>query len=438
MQVFRSRRGPWLAGVLVILAAGGAVAWMTLTVGSPFPPRTVTMATGPRGSAYEVLGTRYREVLGRAGVDLRVIPTAGGVENLARLREEGAGVSVAFLESGLTGQDASPDLASLGTISFEPLWTFFRGTTRQGTARQLKGKRISIEPEGSATRVLARRLLALNGVDEASVVLLGLSPEQSAQALLRGEIDGAVMLTSWRSPAVRRLLVADGIVLESYPRADAYVALFPSLSKVVLPTGVADLARNLPSSDVTLLAIETSLVVRKDLNPAIQYLLLQAASEIHGGPEIFHKAGRFPAAEAVDLPLSEPARTFYRSGVPFVYRVFPLWLAGITERLLILLIPLLVVVFPLFRFLPSAYQYLIETRIYRLYGRLRVLEQELDEAGSGQLDHLASELDELARQASHLSVPLYYSQRLFILKSHIAMARAEVEKRLHQGAMARF
>ena len=41
-----------------------------------------------------------------------------------------------------------------------------------------------------------------------------------------------------------------------------------------------------------------------------------------------------------------------------------------TERLLILLIPLLVVAFPLFRFLPAVYQYLVETRIYRLYGRL--------------------------------------------------------------------
>jgi TRAP-type uncharacterized transport system substrate-binding protein len=411
---------------------------MALTQGSLLPPRTITMATGPEGGAYQVLGARYRDVLRRSGIDLRVIPTAGGVENLARLRDEGSGVSVAFLESGLTDHETSPDLTSLGTVSLEPLWSFFRGTTPQGTARQLKGKRISVEPQGSATRVLARRLLALNGLDETSVVLVGLSPERSAEALLRGEIDGAVMLTSWRSPAVRRLLLADGIVLESYPRADAYVALFPSLSKVVLPTGVADLARNIPASDVTLLAVEASLVVRRELNPAIQYLLLAAATEIHGGPEIFHKAGRFPAAAAVDLPLSEPAREFYQSGVPFVFRVLPLWLAGMTERLLILLIPLLVIVFPLFRFLPAAYQYLVETRIYRLYGRLRVLEQEMEEAGPGQLDHLATELDELAKQASRLSVPMYYSQRLFILKSHIALARGEVDKRLHQGAMARF
>jgi TRAP-type uncharacterized transport system substrate-binding protein len=389
------------------------------------------MATGPEGSAYHELGARYREVLRRAGIDLRVIRTEGGVENLARLRDPASGVKVAFLESGLTNQEESPDLVSLGTVSLEPLWSFFRGQTQGDGARtKLKGKRISIEPEGSATRVLARRLLALNGVTETSVVLLGLPPEQSAEALLRGEIDGAVMLTSWRSPVVRRLLVADGIVLESYPRADAYVALFPSLYKVVLPTGVADLARNIPPRDVTLLAVESSLVVRKGLHPALQYLLLEAASEIQGGPDIFHKAGRFPAAEAVNLPLSAQAREFYQSGLPFVYRVLPLWLAGLTERLLILLIPLFVVVFPAVRFLPGIYRYLIERRIYNLYGQLMVLETELNQASAGPAPHqLAAALEDLARRANHLSVPVRYSQQVFALKSHIALTKEAVEKR---------
>ena len=437
MLLSRPRRGRQVAGALVALAVLGAGVWMALTVGNPFPPHTVTMVTGPEGSAFHEFGARYREVLRRAGIDLRVIRTEGGVENLERLRDPASGVEVAFLESGLTTREKSPDLVSLGTVSLEPLWSFFRGQLHgEGARTKLKGKRISIEPKGSATRVLARRLLALNGIAETSVVLLGLPPEPSAESLLRGKIDGAVMLTSWQSPVVRRLLVASGIVLESYPRADAYVALFPSLYKVILPTGVADLARNIPPKDVALLAVEASLVVRKDLHPALQYLLLEAAAEIHGGPEIFHKAGRFPAAEAVNLPLSAPAREFYHSGLPFVYRVFPLWFAGLAERLLILLIPLLVVVFPLVRFLPGIYQYLIEHRIYRLYGELKALETELEESGPGPAPfHLATALEDLATRANHLSVPLRYSQRLFILKSHIAMAKQELEKR--RGAVSR-
>jgi TRAP-type uncharacterized transport system substrate-binding protein len=432
----RARSGRRLAGALVALAVIGAGVWMALTVGNPFPPHTLMMATGPEGSAYYELGARYREVLRRAGIDLRVVRTEGGVENLARLRDPASGVKVAFLESGLTSQEESPDLVSLGTVSLEPLWSFFRGQTQGAGARtKLLGKRISIEPEGSATRVLARRLLELNGVAETSVELLGLPPEQSAEALLRGEIDGAVMLTSWRSPVVRRLLVADGVVLESYPRADAYVALFPSLYKVVLPTGVADLARNIPPRDVTLLAVESSLVVRKGLHPALQYLLLEAASEIQGGPDIFHKAGRFPAAEAVNLPLSAQAREFYQSGLPFVYRVLPLWLAGLMERLLILLIPLFVVVFPAVRFLPGIYRYLIERRIYNLYGQLMVLETELNQASAGPAPHqLAAALEDLARRANRLSVPVRYSQQLFVLKSHIALTKEAVEKRRRAGS----
>jgi TRAP-type uncharacterized transport system substrate-binding protein len=427
----RIRSGRRLAGALGALALIGAGVWMVLTVGNPFPPHTLTMASGPAGSAYPELGIRYREVLGRAGIDLRVIRTEGGIENLRRLRGGAGAVKVAFLESGLTSREDSPDLVSLGTVSLAPLWSFFRGATLGDSARtKLKGKRMSIEPEGSATPVLARRLLELNGVAETSVELLGLPPEQSTEALLRGEIDGVIMLTSWQSPAVQRLLQADGVVLQSYPRADAYVALFPSLYKVVLPTGVADLARNIPTRDVTLLAVETSLVVRRDLHPALQYLLLEAASEIHGGPDVFHRAGRFPAGEAVNLPLSGQAREFYQSGLPFVYRVLPLWLAGLTERLLILLIPLLVVVFPAVRFLPTLYGYMIERRIYRLYGQLMVLEAELEQTRPGPAPYqLLTALEDLARRANHLSVPLRYSQRLFILKSHIALTKEEVEKR---------
>jgi len=274
-----ARRRRRIAVALFALALAGAAVWLTLTAGDPFPPRTIIMATGPPGSAFGEFGARYREVLRRLGVEVRLLQTQGGVENLERLHDPRSGVSVAFVESGLTSQDQSPDLVSLGAISVEPLWLFFRGGIRVGAPGALAGKRLSIEPEGSATRVLARRLLALNGVSDSSLRLLGLPPQRAADALLRGELDGVVMLTSLPSPVVRKLLLADGIALQGYPRADAYVALFPSLTKVVLPTGVADLSRNIPPQDVPLLAVEASLVVRRDLHPALHYLLLEAASE---------------------------------------------------------------------------------------------------------------------------------------------------------------
>jgi hypothetical protein len=104
-------------------------------------------------------------------------------------------------------------------------------------------------------------------------------------------------------------------------------------------------------------------------------------------------------------------------------------LAGITQRLLILLIPLFVLVFPAVRFLPGIYQYLIERRIYNLYGQLMVLEAEMNQASPTRADEVAAALDDLAKRASNLSVPVRYWQRLFILKSHIALIKEQVEKR---------
>jgi TRAP transporter TAXI family solute receptor len=426
----RARSGPRLAIALLGLAVVVAAVWSALSFGNVFPPQTVLMATGPEGGAYREFGVRYREILRRAGVDLQLVGTKGGVENLAQLRDPRSEVSVAFVEAGVTTREESPHVVSLGTVSLEPLWLFLRAQSAGSVAETLKGKRISVEPEGSGTRLLALRLLALNRVDETNVELLALTPEESAEALVRGEIDGAILLASGGSPAVHELLLADGIVLQSYPRADAYVARFPYLSKVILPTGVADLARNIPTTDLQLLAVETSLVVRKGLHPALQYLLLEAASEIHGGPELFHRAGRFPAPDAIDLPLSHQAREFYKSGRPFVYRYLPFWLAALAERLLILLIPLFAVVFPIAQFVPTAIAFVIQRRIFGLYGELRMLEMELEEAGRGApRADLAADLENLAKRASHLRVPLGYAQRLFILKSHIAQALEEVDRR---------
>jgi TRAP-type uncharacterized transport system substrate-binding protein len=416
-----------VAALAVAIAA--AAVWTLLTSKSIFPPRTLVMATGPGGGANQGLGERYRAILARAGLDLRLLTTAGGVENLARLRDPRSGVSVALVEAGIASKEESSDLVSLGTVSFEPIWLFLRGRPDTSPAQALQGKRISIGQEGSGTRVVARRLLQLNGVEETRVKLLGLSPEQAAEALLRGEIDAAIILTSWESPAVRKLLVADGIVLATFPRADAYVALFPLLNKLVLPTGVLDLARNVPPADVTLLAVQESLAVRKDLHPALQYILLEAASEVHGGPGIFQKAGRFPAPEAIDLPVSRQALEFYKSGPPFLYRYLPFWLSGMTEHLLIVLIPLLAVAYPLARILPQMYQWWMQHHLFKLYGELKLIETELGRRGAGEsIDDLLAALDSLYQRANRMFVTLSFAQRRHILKSHIQLAREQLEK----------
>ena len=427
-RYFRRRRNLLLASIVLIAVTAAAI-WWILAVLAPLPPRVVVMATGPQGGAYAEWGARYREILAREGFDLRLLPTAGAVENLRLLRDPESEVSVAFVQGGIITADESADLNSLGTISYEPLWFFCQGMPQGMTLGDLRGKRLSIGPEGSGTRALMLRIIKLHGASERDAEFLPLQPEEAKEKLLRGEIDATALVTSRESPVVRRLLGDPNIGLVSFPRADAYLALDPYLNKVRVPAGVGDLAKNHPPTDVMLLASKASLVVRKDIHPALQYLFLEAASQVHSGPGFFHKAGHFPAPEAIDLPLSADARHFYKSGPPFLQRYLPFLLAVLGERLLILLIPLVGIVYPLLNFMPAIYQWAMRRRIFRIYKELKWLELQLVQPRAGQdIDGLLSRLDRLEDQVDHLRLPVTFMPMLYSLRSHMKMAREWLER----------
>ena len=150
----RARR-PFLT-IAVISAAVLVVAalWLAIVTLRPMPPRTVIMVTGPEGGASYEFGKRYRELLSRQGIDLKLLPTAGSLENLSRLRDPRSNVEVGFLQGGITSSKDSPGLESLGTVSYEPLWFFYPGSPPGRGLAGLRGSKISIGPEGSGTRAL--------------------------------------------------------------------------------------------------------------------------------------------------------------------------------------------------------------------------------------------------------------------------------------------
>jgi len=53
----------------------------------PGPPRTIVMTAGGEGGAYLAFAERYRELLAREGIRLRVLPSNGSLENLERLKD---------------------------------------------------------------------------------------------------------------------------------------------------------------------------------------------------------------------------------------------------------------------------------------------------------------------------------------------------------------
>jgi TRAP-type uncharacterized transport system substrate-binding protein len=414
----------------VVACAVAALAWWLSGLWSPLPPRSLTLATGPPGSASALLGQRYRDALARSRIDVRLRATAGAVESLALLREPASGVDAAFLQAGIPGAADAPGLVSLGTMYYEPLWLFRRGPGAPPAPADLLGKRLAVGLEGSGTRALTLRLLGLLGIDGRNTDLRPLGPLEAADALADGAIDFAAMVTAWESPVVQRLLATPGIELVSFPRADAHLARSPFLNKVVLPAGVADLARNIPPADVVLLAPKSSLVVRRDLHPSLLYLLLDAATGFHSRPGLFTGAGTFPAAEPIDVPLAEDAQQYYKRGRPFLQRYMPFWLASLVERLFLLVLPIVGVGIPLVRWLPSVYGWGMQRRIVRLYGDLKRVELAAEELpAAADAAGLLARLDELEARASHLRVLKSQLPTAYAFRRDVRLVRERLERK---------
>ena len=200
------------------------------------PPRTIVMATGVEGDANYEIGIRYREVLVKEGVKLQLVPTTGSLENLRLLRDPRSGVSVGLIQGGTTTTSESPELESLGTISYEPLWLFRRDEIGDGV-QGLRGHRLSIGLEGSGGRALALQILERTKVDSIIGELAGFTPQVAAEKLMAGDVDAAFNVTAWESPAIQSLINAKGIEIESFQHADAFIAIYPFLHKLELPPG---------------------------------------------------------------------------------------------------------------------------------------------------------------------------------------------------------
>jgi TRAP-type uncharacterized transport system substrate-binding protein len=409
-----------VTAILASLVAAGVFISATL------PPRTIVMATGPEGGTNYQLGDRYREFLAKSGVELKLMPTAGSLENLKLLRDSKSGVSVALVQGGVASGVESSGVESLGTVGYEPLWLFHRGDVG-GNLRGLAGRRVSIGPEGSGARAFALDVLKRTKTEGTIGELLGYSPQVAAGKLIAGDIDAAFIVTGWDSPAVQSLINAKGVELASFPRADAMVALYPFLTKLSVPRGIFDISADLPPADVVLLASKSILAVRANLHPALQYLLLAAANEIHSPSGIFQKAEQFPIAESVDLPLSAEAERFQKSGRPFLQERLPFWFAVLVGRALFVLVPLAAVAYPIFKSLPIAYNWIMSSRIQRLYEEMKSVENTMeDHVQALDVSAMTAKIDKLEQSAIHLRLPSSYNSALYTMRIHIGLLRSHL------------
>ena len=416
-----------IPATLVVVGAIG----VTLLLMRPAPPTEIVMSTGTAEGSYHEYAMKYRDILARDGVTLRLWPSGGAVENLRRLSDASAQVDVALVQGGIVSAappESTQGLESLGSVYNEVLWVFYRGDRTLDRLPPLNGKMIAIGAEKSGTAALAMVLLEATGIAKPPTTLMKIGGRAAASLLLSGGIDAAFFVASPHSPIIQELLSAKGVHLLSFGRADAYTRRYFYLTKFILPQGAIDMVQNIPERDVVLVGTTVNLVVKDDLHPALAYLLLRAASEVHNAPTLLSRLREFPAPNDTELPLSAEAARFYKSGPPLLQRYLPFWGANLVDRLLVLLLPALVVLIPAARLLPPLYRWRVRSRIYRWYALLKEIELELEERRTPtELADILERLEKLDDSIHRIETPLAYSENLYVFRQHIDLVRQRAQ-----------
>jgi TRAP transporter TAXI family solute receptor len=417
----------WLTIIGFCLAA--LVATYMLFVEAP-PPKTIVIASGGKTGAYYAFARQYAAELEKEGLTVEVRETKGSVENLELLGDSDTGVTVAIVQSGVADAKDLGRFRALGSLYREPLWVFYCGDKPLDRLSELKGKRIGVGPRGSGTYPIAIKLLAENHVVDGSgkTALKTYEVADAAKALQDGGLDAAFFVAAFKADYIQALLGDNRVRLLNFVQHEAYHRKFRFLSQVTVPEGLVDLGQNRPRQDVHLLAPTAMLVVRKDLHPSLVPLFLTAATRIHGRGDELSNPGEFPSTAYTDFPVSEDARHFYKSGPPVLQRLLPFWLASLVDRLKVMLIPLVMLLFPLLRAAPPVMRWRTRRKIYLWYAALREIDQKLELGMSvPELDKEIARLRDMEHQVTFVQVPLSYMSEFYHLRLHLTMMQEKLK-----------
>ncbi len=416
---------------LPILALIFLMFFITSRFIQPAPEKKLVIATGSKNGNYYKVAQEYKKLLEANNIEVTLLNTAGSVENV-KLLEEGK-ADIGFVQNGILTPEKT-NLEFLANIYYEPLWIFYKNDNYQMEYLiQLISKRISIGKQGSGTKDLASRLLADNGIDKQNSTILNYSDGEAKKKLLSGEIDAMFMVTSHESQDVKELLENPKINVLSIKRAKAYGQKYSFLEALTLHEGTLDLYKNLPDENINLLSTSANLLVNPNVPEELTRIFLKQVKEVHSKKSLFAKENQFPNLLNTNLKINKEAEQYFKNGDTWLESIFPYWIASNIDRLKILLIPLLTLMFPLLKGVFPLYQWSMRSKIYRWYKMLNEIDKKVANSNLEELQNFDEKLSSLNIEIQdETKVPLSFMGEYYNLMMHLDLIQSKIKIRVNE------
>ena len=199
----------WAAAALLLAGCGGS----DHRSSQREPRKPLTVATGAQGGIYAVWGAAYAREITRRLDGYRATPaeTSGSVENLERLRDGKAQIALTLGDTALDAVegreafDRPVPMKALAQIYPSYVQLVTRADAHIKTLADLEGKRVSVGPPASGTRVVADRVLDVAKLSPRAFERRRLGIAESADALEHRRIDAFFWSGGVPTGAIARL-----------------------------------------------------------------------------------------------------------------------------------------------------------------------------------------------------------------------------------------
>jgi TRAP-type uncharacterized transport system substrate-binding protein len=332
------------------------------------PPRSVTIETGPVDGSYYNIAQQYRDVLRKRGITLVLRANPQSLDIVGDVDRAGSGVDIGFTAQPIR-REQYPNTEAAGAVELQPLFIFYNAALGEvATPTNLRGLRLVMPPERSATTEAALRLLRLYDITQQNTRLTFMPLADAVRALKAGQFDAGFFMLAPSNSFIADLLNADNLRLLNLADAKGLTRHLPFLRAVTLARSSYDVENNVPPNDVDMLAATVDVVVRKDIDPAVLYTLLDAMAQVHHGSTLISDAGDFPSIVGTDLVPHPLAVSYTKSGMPWIYRELPLPLARLIDSYLVIAILIFAVteIYKSLKYLAEMSTVVVETMCVRV------------------------------------------------------------------------
>lgn len=159
---------------------------------------------------------------GVPGLLASALASAGSVANIRALRDgkiESGFAQADVAHAAQTGQDdwagaaQATDLRAIAALYSEAIHIVARADAGIATVQDLRGKRVSLNEDGSGTRIDAQIVLDMAGISPDELMVSTSTTDKAARQLRSGDLDAFFFVGGWPSPAISELAGQTDIML---------------------------------------------------------------------------------------------------------------------------------------------------------------------------------------------------------------------------------